>query len=140
MSGVRADEIDRVSLVLDVEGERVLALDLAADGGVRRSGTGQPGTALEAYQGVIDPSVFRDVIAGITDELLAREGRYSDPQPQGTLASLTAVFAGGGERTGLEFRYGAQSQGPPPPLTALVRDAVELTDDWYHEQVAAAAS
>ena len=140
MSGVRAAQIDRVSLVLEVDGVRALALDLAADGGVRRAGTGEAGTAGSAYQDVLDPSVFRRVVAGIDDDLLAREGRYSDPHPEGTPATLTAVFGAGEASTGLEFRYGSRSQGPPPPLTALVRLAVELTDSWYDEQVAAAGS
>lgn len=138
MTGVRADAVDHVTLVLEVDGAPVLTLDLAADGGVRRAGTGRPGEAAEAYQGVVDPSVFRRVVAGIDDDLLAREGRYTDPRPQGTPAALTAVFAAGDARTALGFRYGSQSQGPPPPLTELARRAVELTDAWYDEQVAAA--
>lgn len=138
MSGVRAADIDWLSLILEVDGERALTLDIAADGGVRRSGTGQPGSAGEAYQGTIDRAVFRRLVTGIDDDLLSREGRYSDPDPIGTRAALTAVFGARGERTGLEFRYGSESMGPPPPLVALVRDAVELTDAWYDEQIAAA--
>lgn len=137
MSGVRAADVDHVSLVLEVDGSPALVLDLAADGGVRRAGTGQAVSAGTAYQGVVDPSVFRRVVADLDDDLLGREGRYSDPDPQGTPATLTAVFFAGDARTGLAFRYGSQSQGPPPPLVALVRRAVELTDAWYDEQVAA---
>jgi len=137
---LRAEDVDRLSIVLSVFGRTALLLDLAADGGVRRMGTGERPADGQAYQGVIDPSVFQDLNRRITDDLLSRAGRYSDPQPRGTPTELTVAFGAADQETRLAFRYGSASQGPPPPVTDLVRAAVAMTDDWYEHEAARAAA
>jgi hypothetical protein len=132
---MRAEEIDRLSILLSVFGRPALLLELGADGGVRRMGTGEGPADGQAYQGTIEPAVFEGLKQRVTDDLLARAGRYTDPEPEGTPTELTVTFGAGGEETGLAFRYGSQSTGPPPPLADLVRAAVAETDGWYGRQI-----
>jgi hypothetical protein len=131
---MRASDLDRLAIELSVFGRPALLLELASDGGVRRMGSGERVADKQAYQGVVDPAIFAALKARLTDDLLARAGRYSDPAAEGTPTELTLTFGAGAEETGIAFRYGSTSQGPPPPVAALVREAVALTDDWYANQ------
>jgi hypothetical protein len=132
---VRPDTIDTISIEMTVDDRPALLLTLASDGGVRRMGSGDGPADGQAYEGLIGPAVFESLRDGVTEELLARAGRYSDSSGKGAPAMLTLTFRAGAEDTGLEFRYGSDSQGPPPPVTDLVRTAVAMTDDWYGQQV-----
>lgn len=138
--GMRVEDIDRLSIVLTVFEKTALLLDLAADGGVRRMGSGERPADGQAYQGVLDPAVFAELKRRVPEELLARAGRYSDPEPRGTPTELTVIFGAGEQETGLAFRYGSASQGPPPPIADLVRAAVAMTDEWYEQQAARTAT
>jgi hypothetical protein len=128
---MRASDLDRLAITVTVYGRPALLLELASDGGVRRMGSGERIAETEAQQGVLDPEIFAALKARVTDDLLARAGRYSDPHPEGTPTELTVTFGAGAEETGIAFRYGSASQGPPPPVADLVRAAVALTDEWY---------
>lgn len=131
MTVIAPADIRMLAIDLVVDGEPALHLTLSADGGVRRSGDGSQGAPRALQLGQIDPAVFRLVVAHVTPELIARAGRYSDPNPKGKPCSLRLTMSTGSAQTGIEFRYGSQSLGPPRPLAALVEEAVAATDDWY---------
>jgi hypothetical protein len=131
------DDIDRIGIELEVGGAPALELTMTVDGGIRRAGYGAQGPMPAAVQGTVDPAVFAAVRQDISDEMLTRAGRYTDPAPKGVAATLSVTFSAGEDETGIAFRYGSQSQGPPPDLSALVRDAVTLTDAWYQAQLSA---
>lgn len=131
MMQIAPADIRALAIDMSVDGESALHLTLSADGGVRRSGDGSQRAPRRLEMGQIDPAVFRRVVALVTPELIERAGRYTDPNPKGLPCSLRLVMNTGSEETGIEFRYGSQSLGPPPPLAALVEEAVAATDDWY---------
>jgi hypothetical protein len=128
---MRASDVSRISIELDVGDEPALRLELADDGGVHRQGSGTDTEDREAQAGTIDPDVFEQLRAKLPEPVLSGGGRYSDPNPVGERCRLSVVAESGSERNGVEFVYGSESQGPPPPVAALVEDAVALTDAWY---------
>jgi hypothetical protein len=50
---------------------------------------------------------------------------------------LTVGFQkSGGQELITEWRYGSESQGPPPEVCEFVVAAVEATDPWFEQQKA----
>jgi hypothetical protein len=43
-----------------------------------------------------------------------------------------------GQELMTKWRYGSESQGPPPEVCQFVVDAVEATDPWFEQQKAMA--
>ena len=136
---MQPEEIERIGLDLTIEDALDLHLVLADDGGISRLGPGgAPATPM--CMGRIDPATFVAVRALVGEDLLAHTGRYADPRPQGRRCRLVILFESRSQGAGLQFDYGSESQGPPPPVTHLVRQAVALTDDWYGAQSSPPAS
>jgi hypothetical protein len=131
--------IQGILVTLDIGGEPSLFIMLASDGTINRMGTGMVDNAeRDLFIGKVGPGLFEQLRARVTPELLGWCGqRLADPQPQGAVCDLSIGFqqADGQERvTG--WRYGSQSQGPPPEVCQFVRDAVEATDSWFEQQKA----
>ena len=62
-------------------------------------------------------------------------GGYEVPDQKGLPCELTIVMKHtDGQESGLVFRYGSESQGPPGDVCQFVTDAVAITSIWYEEQ------
>ena len=136
-----ADEFHGIMVTLMVSGEQSLFIMLGADGSINRVGTGAVDNAeRDMFIGRTDPAVFRGLREQITPELLAWCGRsLGDPEPQGAVCELTVGFKrAGGEELLTAWRYGSESQGPPPEVGQFVVAAVRATDLWFERQRAMA--
>jgi hypothetical protein len=126
----------RISIRLEFAGETVLTLLLARSGALNRmgDGSGEPDTLLPAM-GHVDPSWFEEALGLFPPELAELAGRYEFSDREGEDCLLTIAFEGEGFDTGYEFLYGSESAGPPEEIADWVDEILDLTDDWYAEQL-----
>jgi len=126
-----------VLVMVSVGGEQALFIRLGADGGIHRLGVGSLDTGeRERFIGTTTPETFERVRAKVTPELLKWCGQGgSDPYPRGEVCELVvALKQPDGEESMMCWRYGLDSQWPPPEVCEFVAAAVEATDPWYEEQ------
>jgi hypothetical protein len=131
------EDIHGILVMLLIGGEQSLFIMLGSDGSINRLGTGSVDNAeRDMFIGKVGPELFQQLRAKVSQELLGWCGqRLVDPQPQGKICELTVGFqrADGQELT-TEWRYGSESQGPPPEVCQFVVAAVEATDPWFEQQ------
>ena len=131
------ESIDGIMVNLLVGGEQALFLMLGSDGSATRAGTGSvDNTHRDMFISRETPHMFEKLRARITAELLEWCGsERSAPNPKGRLCELTVGFrlSDGSEQASV-WRYGSESQGPPPEVAEWVAAAVEVTDSWFARQ------
>jgi len=139
----RTAGITGISVTLDVEEKHSLFILLAADGSINRLGTGTAdNTENHLFIGKTKPAIFESVRSHVTPEMWDVMGRaFWDKNPLGPSCKLTILFHfKDGKSNGFEFRYGAESEGPPREVADFVRAAVSATDPWYEDFKQAAAA
>lgn len=130
-----SQDVTGIYVTLNIDGVPSLLVMLDADGSINRFGTGAVDNAeKQMCIGIIAPTLFEDLRAQITPDLLRWIGGRAVPDPKGKLCQLSIGFtlANKQEHTIL-FRYGADSLGPPPEVKRFVLSAVETTNPWYEE-------
>jgi hypothetical protein len=131
------NEFRGIMITLLVGAEQSLFIMLGADGGINRVGTGEvDNTERDMFIGRTDAALFADLQEQITPELLAWCGQSRvDPEPRGKVCELTVGFKqANGEELLTAWRYGSESQGPPPEVGQFVVAAVRATDPWFARQ------
>ena len=101
-----------------------------------RKGTGAvDGFDGELFIGRTDSAIFQQLRQQIGPELLGWFGqRREDPQPRGKICELTVMLKyANGEESATAWRYGAESQGPPPEVVQFVIAAVNATNPWFEQ-------
>jgi len=119
-----------------VDGETSLFIMLGDEGSITRKGTGAVDSRDgELFIGRTDPAIFQQLRQQIGPELLGWLGqRRQDPQPRGKICELTVMLKyANGEESATAWRYGAESQGPPPGVCQFVIAAVNATNPWFEE-------
>ncbi len=132
-------EIASMMVTLEVGGAQALFVLVAADGSITRMGTGsETNVEQDLFIGVTEPSLFERLRRHITPALMEWCGQQlADPHPQGKTCELTVGFkTTDGEELLTAWRYGSESQGPPPEVCGLVVATVEATEPWYVKQKA----
>ena len=133
-----ANEKDIIAIMvrLLVDGEKSLFIMLGDEGSITRGGTGTVDNRdRELFIGRTDPAIFQQLRQQIGPELLGWFGkRLADPQPHGKMCELTVVLKyAKGEESATAWRYGAESQGPPPEVGQFVIAAVNATNPWFEQ-------
>ncbi|HMO15450.1 MAG TPA: hypothetical protein PKD64_19410 [Pirellulaceae bacterium] len=124
---------------LAVDDEQSLYVMLARDGSVHRMGRGTlDNDQHQMFEGVSDDCLFDSFIDELDASVLNYAGFYEDKDSQGQACCLRLNFhvEEPGEEIGFEFRYGAESQGPPTEICDLVINAIDLTEKWFENQIA----
>lgn len=122
-----------ITIALEVASKQSLFILVAADGTVNRLGTGavnnqEPGL----YIGITKEPLFEKLRDEIKPEWLKHLGAYDVPNNVGQICQLTVLIKhSNGEESGLRFRYGSESQGPPGGIGQFVISAIALTEPWY---------
>ena len=135
----QVDEIHELMVTLLVGGEQVLFVMLASDGSMNRLGTGAlNNTERDMFIGRTTPEAFQRLRDNISNELLAWCGQsLSAPEKVGKVCELTVGFKkSNGEELVSVWRYGSESQGPPPVIGNFVVASVQATEPWYEKQKA----
>ncbi|WP_417378775.1 hypothetical protein [Gimesia sp.] len=131
-----ADNVARIMVVLECDGDQVLFILLVDDGTINRLGTGaEDNREQDLYIGVSDTVAFqavRDVCSPVIDDWI---GGFGDSAAAGKPCKLLVGFqtAAGAEMLS-QWEYGTKSKGPPAEVIAVVKQAVQSTEDWYAEQ------
>jgi hypothetical protein len=129
-------QIQKVYLKLEADGKSVLSIMLTAGGALNRQGDGSGDPDFDRFfMGSTTDGLFERFMAEVSEEMLEWSGRYELPDPKGERCVLTLAFEGKDIDTGFEFKYGAESEGPPEEFLALFDLATELTDPWYENQL-----
>jgi len=134
----KVSDVTGFSVSLSINEKRALYVLLDAHGSINRQGDGTIDSAADnpppgLFIGVTDPSVFHSVLTHLTDDILEFLGRvFRVPNPVGAQCKLALLFHFNDDASGgLEFHYGAESQGPPQDIADFVTAAVRETDSWY---------
>lgn len=130
---------DRIFIQWDIDDQQVLRILLSRSGSVNRSGFGADVDDLPSplCMGRFESSEAFDTLMGlIPDSWIDMVGRYTLPNAQGAICTLSIGLEGDGLDTGFAFTYGMDSEGPPEEFVQLVALAIELTDPWYLDQIA----
>jgi hypothetical protein len=133
------DNIHGMLVKLNISDQPALFVLLAADGTINRLGTGSVNNVEnDLFIGVTDLSCFEQLRGKITDELLGWCGQQlADPDPHGEICELTVGFQqADGQSLMTAWRYGSESQGPPPEVCEFVIAAVKATEPWFQKQQA----
>ncbi len=132
----KVSDIDAVSISLKANDEQSLFVLLAADGTINRLGTGVvDNSEKEMFIGVTKDPLFQELLTCFEEELLDHMGGYDAADKLGVPCQLTVCLSfTNADDNGFSFRYGSESQGPPPEICDIVTAAVTVTDPWYEEQ------
>jgi len=130
------DDIVAIMVRLLVAGEESLFITLGDDGSITRMGTGKVGNRdRELFVGRTGEAMFQRLRQQIGPELLSWLGQQlEDPQPRGQICELTvALKYADGRESATAWRYGTESQGPPPEVVQFVIESINTTNPWYEE-------
>jgi len=132
-SSLALEDVEAVAIDWEVGGEKVLGLEVHADGSVQRMGNGSPSCEDKTtYRGSSSMMLLPEILAGVDHDLLNRVGLTVLEPVSGKLCKLAIHFwrkNGGGNA--FEVWYGLGSTQPSPSITAFVANAIRRTEDWY---------
>ena len=133
---ITKESIKVIFVELEIDGKPSLAVLLADDGLVNRLGTGAvDNTERDLFVGRADEPLFAQLRDKVQPEWLSHPGAYDVPEKAGRTCTLTIILKpSAGPESGLRFRYGSKSQGPPDDICRFVAEAVRLTNSWYEDQ------
>lgn len=130
------NNIQQIYIKLEAEEETVLSLMLSASGAINRMGDGSGDPEVgRFFMGNTREPLFRQLIQSIDPKVFELAGRYELPYEAGEHIQLTIHCKGEKLDTGFDFSFGSESMGPPEEILAIVEKAVELTDEWYEQQL-----
>lgn len=130
------EQIRKVHLALEVEGNTVLSILLTREGKINRmgNGTGDPEQS-GWFMGQTEEPLLADWVKLLSPELMELTGRYEYPDPLGERCELTITLEDEtGNSTGFAFTYGTESDGPPEEIFELVNAAMDLSEPWWEAQ------
>jgi hypothetical protein len=125
------ENLESVSLKLEVDGETELMIFLSKGGTINRLGGEEEGAkrSKRIQMGRTDEPLFEAWLAGLEPSMLEMAGRYRLPDhDKGQVSYLELALSGEGIDTGFAFEYGSEGMGPPEEILALVNRLVALTD------------
>jgi hypothetical protein len=137
-SGVERNvsDVTGISITLQVDGELFLFVLVASDGTTNRlgSGTFEDKNRGGLFIGQTEAAIFEAVRSQVTPEMLHISGGFEHKNRRGATCELgvSFKFKDGGE-SGFGFRYGSESEGPPPEVREFVTEAVRVTEPWYQD-------
>lgn len=131
-----APSVTAIMVTLTIGEDQSLFVLLASDGAINRMGNGsEHNIESDLFIGQTSLDAFHSVAPhtqAVIDQWL---GGYGDPNPVGKLCKLSIGFrTADGQELVSQWRYGAESQGPPPEVAQLVIEAVKATNPWYEQQ------
>lgn len=140
-TSLRLPPMDAIMVSLKVNGETVLFVLLAADGTANRMGTGSVyNQEWDMFIGLTNGEMFHQLRSRVDPTWFDRLGGYELPNRIGQECELMVGFRlAEGKETGLMFKYGSESQGPPGDVCDFVKAAVEITQPWLETQKAMVA-
>lgn len=130
------EKTDKILIDLEIGDEQALFIIIAKDGTINRKGNGNlKNIDHDMYMGSTNESFyFARIIEKITNEFITYVGKSFDiPEKKGNICKLKILLGGEEINTGLEFKYGDLSEGPPKEIVEFVISAVQLTDFWVSE-------
>jgi len=130
------DTVDGIMITLHVASEQVLFIMLGSGGSITRCGTGSINDReRDMVIGITREPLFEKLRAEINPEWFDHQGIYDIPDKKGLPCELTIHMKHTDyKESGLQFRYGTESLGPPPDVRHFVRSAVSLSDPWFQQQ------
>ncbi|WP_372369224.1 hypothetical protein [Candidatus Uabimicrobium sp. HlEnr_7] len=129
------DTIDTIIIALAVDDNQSLFILLSKNGAIQCMGDGSVNNQDKTiYIGTGSTEFFQKLKEHINPLWLKRCGRYSVPQQRGNKCELSIVFRAQKQEKGIQFIYGANSQGPPPDITNFIHIAVNLITPWHQKQ------
>jgi hypothetical protein len=134
-----ANDVTLILVTLFEGGEQSLFILLDAEGLVNRMGNGSvDDIEREMFIGKADLDLFQQLHAKLTPEVLQWFGQQLEaPQMRGKICELTVTLKqADGRELMTAWRYGSQSQGPPPEVRDFVVAAIDATDPWFEQQKA----
>lgn len=129
------EEIETIIISLAVEDNQSLFILLGENGAIQCMGDGSVDNSDKTiYIGKTTTDLFADLKQCINLQWLQRCGRYTVAQRCGQTCELSIIFKTKHEEKGIQFVYGAASQGPPADIVHFIHTAVNLITPWHTQQ------
>lgn len=134
------DEVQKIRIDIETDGQSALSLMLCRDGTIGRQGNGSLPPDKTSVMGVTDGAEFRKLIEMLDERVFTHQGIFDLPNKQGAPVKYSIAFLG--EEPNLcafEFRLGLENKDVGellPYFDRLIVNAVALTDTWYAKAVA----
>jgi hypothetical protein len=138
-SNMVRDDIQKIQIDIEADGQSALSLMLCRDGTIGRQGNGSLPPHKISVLGVTDGADFKKLMELVDERIFAHQGIFDHPNKQGLPIKYSVVFIG--EEPTLrvfEFRLGLENKDVGdllPYFDGLIKNAVALTDDWYSKTI-----
>jgi hypothetical protein len=131
---IRAADLNACLIKMEHGGDLVLTILLAREGSIHRAGDGTASPADNAlYMGVVKEPLFDQLMEVVPDELFRYVGRLELENREGVDTTLSMMFQhSDGRAFPFEILFGSDSGGVPLEAQAILRRALELTDEWWN--------
>jgi hypothetical protein len=131
------DEIQKIRMDIEADGQSVLSLMICRDGSVGRLGNGALPPHKASVMGMTDGSEFRQLMETIDERIFALLGIFDHPNKQGMPIKYSIAFLGDEPNFRVfEFRLGLENKDVGdllPHFDGLIKQAVALTENWYEK-------
>jgi hypothetical protein len=133
---ISLESISQTLVTLEVGENQVLFILLAEDGSINRKGDGSPNCKdNDFFIGKTNEKLFEQLKPYINEEMVEYlHSTYDIPDKEGRTCSLKILFKSNEMETGVEFKYGELSQGPPSIFRDFTIKALQLTNKWHQQQ------
>lgn len=129
---ITKNEISGIGIEIESQGVSRFMVLVTSDGNIKRMGTGKMMDITDnLYIGRVDEPVFQKIMKHVDESLLKLIGKQIKlSNPQGIPCKLTISFKIGEMLHQIVIDYGHQS-GYPQEIVAIVKAALEETQNWY---------
>lgn len=132
-----AGQFAAMTLEVEISNKNCLAILLANDGTINRSGSGIVDTTdKNFFMGRTEDKPFDKLMATVSDDLLS----FCEKTPPkcDTLKQtykVKASFSGSSGDTGFEYCINGTANDLPAPIKEYITHAIDITDPWYQAQM-----
>jgi hypothetical protein len=129
------NDIQKLQIDIECDGESALSLMLCRDGTIARQGNGNTPPKKLSALGMTEGAEFRQLMELVDEQVFSHQGVFDYSNKKGTPIRYSIAFIG--ERPKLcvfEFRLGLENKDVGdllPYFDSLIKKAVVLTEPWY---------
>jgi hypothetical protein len=135
-AGVNKNLFTTTTIEVDISNKNCLAILLAKDGTINRSGSGTvDSTDKDFFMGIIKEKIFDSLLETVSNDLLSYCGQTllnCDTTKQ--TCKVTISFSDNKSDTGFDYCINGTLNDLPKPMIDYITNAIKMTDPWYQAQ------
>jgi hypothetical protein len=129
------DDIQKLQIDIEFDGESALSLMLCRDGAIARQGNGNMPPKKLSVMGMTEGAEFRQLMELFDEQVFSHQGVFDYSNKKGMPVRYSIAFVGERPKPRIfEFRLGLENKDVGdllPYFDSLIKKAVVLTEPWY---------